>query len=262
MSLFVILFAVALSATGATVVYDGKAFHRGAVPRMDWDSSYTYTLKRTLHMHRREVGYTVKNGLGQDVTVTKPFNFAKRNGRIVVKCPKYKIACEAGYSYKDYTGYLEIVLPWKDTSSKFVNPYSATRCRSPPRCIPSLSRRSLRKVSPPQHLDSRFTPKACKARCDNYMEGCSSYGCVHMYNSCKARCKNTNWRHFPKRNIYNLDEAEGDHSVGDSYWANQWLNNMDEAEGDHSVGDSYWACLLYTSPSPRDRQKSRMPSSA
>ena len=25
---------------------------------------------------------------------------------------------------------------------------------------------------------------------------------------------------------------------------------------------AYWACLLYTSPSPRDRQKSRMPSSA
>ena len=24
----------------------------------------------------------------------------------------------------------------------------------------------------------------------------------------------------------------------------------------------YWFCLLYTSPSPRDRQKSRMPSSA
>ena len=31
----------------------------------------------------------------------------------------------------------------------------------------------------------------------------------------------------------------------------------DEAEGELSVG-----CLLYTSPSPRDRQKSRMPSSA
>ena len=26
--------------------------------------------------------------------------------------------------------------------------------------------------------------------------------------------------------------------------------------------DSHWTCLLYTSPSPRDRQKSRMPSSA
>ena len=25
---------------------------------------------------------------------------------------------------------------------------------------------------------------------------------------------------------------------------------------------SHWTCLLYTSPSPRDRQKSRMPSSA
>ena len=24
----------------------------------------------------------------------------------------------------------------------------------------------------------------------------------------------------------------------------------------------HWSCLLYTSPSPRDRQKSRMPSSA
>ena len=26
--------------------------------------------------------------------------------------------------------------------------------------------------------------------------------------------------------------------------------------------DKTWTCLLYTSPSPRDRQKSRMPSSA
>ena len=26
--------------------------------------------------------------------------------------------------------------------------------------------------------------------------------------------------------------------------------------------ESIWTCLLYTSPSPRDRQKSRMPSSA
>ena len=26
--------------------------------------------------------------------------------------------------------------------------------------------------------------------------------------------------------------------------------------------NNYYACLLYTSPSPRDRQKSRMPSSA
>ena len=36
-----------------------------------------------------------------------------------------------------------------------------------------------------------------------------------------------------------------------------------EAFGDHEVVRSaYENCLLYTSPSPRDRQKSRMPSSA
>jgi aminopeptidase N len=31
---------------------------------------------------------------------------------------------------------------------------------------------------------------------------------------------------------------------------------------DAYAGEPYWGCLLYTSPSPRDRQKSRMPSSA
>ena len=34
---------------------------------------------------------------------------------------------------------------------------------------------------------------------------------------------------------------------------------LDEADGDY---DKAVDCLLYTSPSPRDRQKSRMPSSA
>ena len=34
------------------------------------------------------------------------------------------------------------------------------------------------------------------------------------------------------------------------------------ATNDGSATDSLIACLLYTSPSPRDRQKSRMPSSA
>ena len=31
---------------------------------------------------------------------------------------------------------------------------------------------------------------------------------------------------------------------------------------DHAVGDMTKICLLYTSPSPRDRTRSRMPSSA
>ena len=40
---------------------------------------------------------------------------------------------------------------------------------------------------------------------------------------------------------------------------------MSDAEADHDVNNpnsNTKSCLLYTSPSPRDRQKSRMPSSA
>ena len=33
-------------------------------------------------------------------------------------------------------------------------------------------------------------------------------------------------------------------------------------EGLNLKKDTYWICLLYTSPSPRDRTRSRMPSSA
>ena len=33
-------------------------------------------------------------------------------------------------------------------------------------------------------------------------------------------------------------------------------------EDDSKIHNTHWTCLLYTSPSPRDRQKSRMPSSA
>ena len=40
------------------------------------------------------------------------------------------------------------------------------------------------------------------------------------------------------------------------------LINLIEAGVQNSVGDWLNSCLLYTSPSPRDRQKSRMPSSA
>ena len=39
-------------------------------------------------------------------------------------------------------------------------------------------------------------------------------------------------------------------------WPYQW------ARGDHQKIEMIYTCLLYTSPSPRDRQKSRMPSSA
>src|SRR5665811_2315549 len=38
--------------------------------------------------------------------------------------------------------------------------------------------------------------------------------------------------------------------------------NLEKATGFLAAGGYYWNCLLYTSPSPRDRTRSRMPSSA
>ena len=40
------------------------------------------------------------------------------------------------------------------------------------------------------------------------------------------------------------------------------LSRVDQVRGFGPVKEKALACLLYTSPSPRDRQKSRMPSSA
>ena len=42
----------------------------------------------------------------------------------------------------------------------------------------------------------------------------------------------------------------------------KFLLGVDEQEVSVKPGEVLYVCLLYTSPSPRDRQKSRMPSSA
>ena len=53
-----------------------------------------------------------------------------------------------------------------------------------------------------------------------------------------------------------------------SLWEGEYLASLESGEFDQflSVSDKkyiqFYICLLYTSPSPRDRQKSRMPSSA
>ena len=54
----------------------------------------------------------------------------------------------------------------------------------------------------------------------------------------------------------NLAELMGDESLGEI--GTQLYDNYTEYKESRADG----ACLLYTSPSPRDRQKSRMPSSA
>ena len=60
-----------------------------------------------------------------------------------------------------------------------------------------------------------------------------------------------------KHKTKDLDEIKADMKEEN---AEKLLNQ----EIDHDVAGSaqHYCCLLYTSPSPRDRQKSRMPSSA
>ena len=53
----------------------------------------------------------------------------------------------------------------------------------------------------------------------------------------------------------------------DQTYLSEYTDRLTGTEGDRTAQDvtglpKYYACLLYTSPSPRDRQKSRMPSSA
>ena len=41
------------------------------------------------------------------------------------------------------------------------------------------------------------------------------------------------------------------------------IDDLEEVADNYDLSEHEWSsCLLYTSPSPRDRQKSRMPSSA
>ena len=47
---------------------------------------------------------------------------------------------------------------------------------------------------------------------------------------------------------------------GEGGWCDSWYTSIHPEKGTYSFQDT--TCLLYTSPSPRDRQKSRMPSSA
>ena len=51
--------------------------------------------------------------------------------------------------------------------------------------------------------------------------------------------------------------------VGNSFLFNYLDNKLNkEVKSEDIDGEGYLICLLYTSPSPRDRTRSRMPSSA
>eukprot|EP00657_Telonema_sp_P-1_P010019 TRINITY_DN4315_c0_g1_i1.p1 TRINITY_DN4315_c0_g1~~TRINITY_DN4315_c0_g1_i1.p1 ORF type:complete len:143 (-),score=23.08 TRINITY_DN4315_c0_g1_i1:13-381(-) len=51
-------------------------------------------------------------------------------------------------------------------------------------------------------------------------------------------------------------------AAGDSHTAHPQWNHRREVERCDTSDNTKWLCLLYTSPSPRDRTRSRMPSSA
>ena len=77
-------------------------------------------------------------------------------------------------------------------------------------------------------------------------------------NSIEARVeavRNTDWGSLLKDS-----EMEGG-LVAKGKWGNGKGNKWSNSRNTWGNG-RYYGCLLYTSPSPRDRQKSRMPSSA
>ena len=61
----------------------------------------------------------------------------------------------------------------------------------------------------------------------------------------------------PKKEYDAVIVGGGGHGLATAYYLAKKHNMKNIA-----VVEKGWICLLYTSPSPRDRQKSRMPSSA
>ena len=52
------------------------------------------------------------------------------------------------------------------------------------------------------------------------------------------------------------------HKLANERYNTSYIAGLTSEQRYEIISDTYKACLLYTSPSPRDRQKSRMPSSA
>ena len=65
------------------------------------------------------------------------------------------------------------------------------------------------------------------------------------------------------KDLYKQNEQDW-HILGDANWTH--INNEITGKSDDNTGflvtSKNYTCLLYTSPSPRDRTRSRMPSSA
>ena len=62
---------------------------------------------------------------------------------------------------------------------------------------------------------------------------------------------------FTVVSLLDLQNTDGNITIGNNFESKKLGK-----KGIIKVADRFFTCLLYTSPSPRDRQKSRMPSSA
>ena len=91
---------------------------------------------------------------------------------------------------------------------------------------------------------------------------------IESYARTAAKCVKDYVKKMEKIKIkYNLDAVEddtdseeSDQDVEDKKRKKKQLSTNTKKKIDYNSED--YVCLLYTSPSPRDRQKSRMPSSA
>ena len=61
---------------------------------------------------------------------------------------------------------------------------------------------------------------------------------------------------------FNLDATAIDVGANGMYMGGGILGEANAVAMSDDDGDGVWTCLLYTSPSPRDKRQSRMPSSA
>ena len=88
----------------------------------------------------------------------------------------------------------------------------------------------------------------------------------HMAHGCTPRDFQYAPKHYLKQfNLkYNPDAEKLAEDAGFPSWTQYYLNQEDPRLNPDRPGTSpwIWICLLYTSPSPRDRTRSRMPSSA
>ena len=150
--------------------------------------------------------------------------------------------------------------PRKSDSTNFlVQPESGTRC--------VLSRLSLLRPRPTQPRDQKGGERRCLLPPTRWTP-------FSLGNLVVERL----WRDSGCTSKF-VESLFLGHSAGSSWVNEDWSSQSDGAQcpaaglscsrldsgggsGERDVPNQQWTCLLYTSPSPRDKRQSRMPSSA